>query len=446
MKTRASLVAAAALMMTAAGCSGGIGSSSGGKGPSVVIWTTSQPSSAQKVIAKLIDDFNKGYPGGGNVSINWIGGESWKTKTSVAMAAHHPPTIFYTFGGQLLDQYIDAGNVADLTDDLAADPAWKSQYSAKNVFDLATYKNRIYAIPATGPDFELMWQNKAVLRKAGATESPSTWEQFLGSLAAVKKSGVGPISIAGKDLWPEMIWMQYLTLRYGGPGVFDKIKALAPGAWSDPAVIKAAETIQQMVRSGYFVDGFNSITFASGQADQLLASGKAAFQAQLYYDSANMRVYAPSFAASPDYSPFQFPPVAGGTGDPGALVGQPAEYYGISAHASAAQKKEALAWLKFSTTSLTYNMDFLANNGFTPLTGAAAQALVSSNTVPNSALLQQLYTIGTNAPSFQPYWDQDLPSAVITPMLTDIGELFNLSMTPQQFATRMNQVLDQQRK
>jgi raffinose/stachyose/melibiose transport system substrate-binding protein len=446
MKARVTLAAAMAAVITAAACSGGGGggSSAGGGGSSVVIWTTSQPASAQKVMADLIAEFNKTYPGGGHVSINWIGGESWKTKMAVAMAAHHPPTIFYTFGGQLLDQYIDAGNVADLTPSLSADPAWKSQYSAKNVFDLATYKDKIYAIPATGPDFELMWQNKAVLAKAGVTDTPTTWDQYTAALAAVKKSGVNPIAIAGKDLWPEMIWMQYLTLRYGGPSVFDRIKAKSPDAWSDPAITKAAETIQQLVKSGYFVDKFNSITFASGQADQLLAAGKAAFQAQLYYDSANMRVYAPKFAASTDYSPLNFPSIPGGAGQANALVGQPAEYYGVSAHATDAQKKEAIAWLKFSTTSSKYNLDFLANNGFTPLTAAGGDAL-KANSVPNAGLLSQLFDIGTQAPSFQPYWDQDLPSAVITPMLSNIGELFNLSMSPQEFSSRMNKVMQQQK-
>ena len=74
-------------------------------GPSVVIWTIDQPASVQKVVDNLISKFNKTYPGGGNVSIDWEGnGEAWKTKIAVAMAAHQPPTIFYTFGGALFDQ------------------------------------------------------------------------------------------------------------------------------------------------------------------------------------------------------------------------------------------------------------------------------------------------------------------------------------------------------
>ena len=440
---------AAAGVLLAAGCGSSTGPSAanpgGSKPGSVVVWTNSQPSSAQSVVAKLIKQFNASYPGGGHVSISWIGGEAYKSKLAVSMAGHHPPTVFYTYGGQLLDQYIEGGNVADVSAELAADPTWKSAYAAKDAFGLATYKGGIYGIPANGPDYELMWQNAAVLAKAGVTAPPTTWPEFSSAVTAIKKSGASPITIAGKDLWPEMIWMQYLTLRYGGPGVFDDISALKPGSWNNPAVLSAATTIQQLAKSSAFEPGFNTVTFASGNSDQILAAGKAGFQAQLYYDAANMRVYAPAFASSKDFVPSNFPSVPGGKGDPRALVGQPAEYFGVSKYASAAQRKEALAWIKYETTSLEFNTDFLEANGFTPLTAEGAKALLA-NKIPNAALLYKLYQIGTTAPSFQPYWDQDLPSAVITPMLTDIGELFDLTITPQQFVDHMNTVLAQVKK
>lgn len=440
MRIGVAVLTATALAGTAVGCS-----SAGGDGKEaepVVMWTMTQPSLAQKVVEKQIEKFNATYPGGGKVSIQWIGGESLKQKLSVAMAANKPPTIFFTFGGELLSQYVEAGNVENLAGAFEADPEWKAAYTAKNVFDLATHDGGIYGVPGTGPDFEVMWQNKAVIRNAGVADSPATWDEFLAVSEAVKKSGVSPITLAGKDLWPEMIWMQYLTLRYGGTATFDKIRAREPNAWSDPGVIKAATAIQDLVKAGYFVDRFNTIPFNSGQSSKLMADGKAAFQAMLYYDAANMRVFAPDFAASPDYSPIQFPAIPGEAGEAGVLVGQPAAYYAVSARASDAQKKQATAWLKFLTTSTEFNVDFLAKNGYTPLTESAAASLDSSD-VPGSALLKELYEMATTATSYQSYWDQDLPSAVISPMLTNIGELFDLAITPQTFADRMNAVMDQ---
>ncbi len=441
---RPALAAVAAAVITTTGLSA-CGGTAGASGTGITIWTNTQPSSAQRVVEKLIAQFNKSYPGGGNVSIDWFGGEPYKQKIAVAMAGHKPPAIFLTYGGELFDQYIKAGDVANLSPALDKDTAWKAQYAAKNAFGLATFNNKIYGIPESGPDYELMWENKSVVDKAGAMSAPSTWAQFEQDISAVKKSGAAPIALAGKDLWPEMIWLQYLTLRYGGTAPFDAIAALKTNSWSNPAVVKAADTVAQLAKSGAFATGFNTVTFDGGQADQLLSSGKAAFQAQLYYDSANMRVYNPKFAASPDYVPFNFPSVPGGTGDPQQLVGQAAEYYGVSSHLTKAQTKEATAFLKFLTTSDAYNVQYLADRGFSPITPSAAQELTTGK-VPDGTLLKKLYDIGTSAPSFQPYWDQDLPSAVITPMLTNIGELFDQTLTPQQFVDAMNKVTAQNQK
>jgi raffinose/stachyose/melibiose transport system substrate-binding protein len=442
-KRSAAAVAVAALSTTLVACGGvDIGPPSGG-GAGITIWSTSQPGSAQDVMQRLIDDHNATYPGGGHVSITWIGGEQWKQKMAVAMAGKQEPTVFFNFGGQLLRQWVEGGNVADVTAELQADPEWTGQYAAKDAFGNATFDGRTYGIPATGPDFEVIWQNEAVLRDAGAAPSPTTWDEFVTAANQVKASGKAPVALAGKDLWPCMIWMQYLVLRHGGPEPFERVKAMEPDAWSDPAFLTAAETAQEMVRSGYFAEGWNTITYNGGQADQQMASGQAAFQAMLYYDLANMRAFAPEFAGSPDYSPAPFPTVQGGAGDPTAMVGQPAQYWSISARASEEQKKEALAFVESATTSEAYNIDYLAKQGFTPLTNSAAEALTAGG-VPNGELLAELYTMGTQASSFQPYWDQDLPSAVISPMMTNIGELFNLSITPQEFVTEMNAVLAEQ--
>jgi raffinose/stachyose/melibiose transport system substrate-binding protein len=444
---RYKLVAVAATLTATAGLAacGGVGGAASGSGTTITMWTTTQPSSAQQVVDNLIKQFNRTYKGGGHVIIDWIGGEPYKQKIAVAMAGHQPPGIFLTYGGQLFQQYVNAGDVANVTPALNSDPAWKAQYAAKNVFGLATFNSKIYGIPETGPDYELMWENKSVLDKAKVPSSPATWAEFEHAMAAVKKTGAAPVALAGKDLWPEMIWLQYLTLRYGGTAPFDKIAALKTNAWSDPAVVKAADTVAQMAKAGDFAKGYDTVTFDGGQADQQLSSGQAAFEAQLYYDSANMRVFNPKFAASSDYVPFNFPSVPGGTGDPNQLVGQAAEYYGVSSHLSAAQQKEALAFLKFLTTSNAYNVQYLADRGYSPITPAAAKEL-SSGKVPDGTLLKKLYDIGTSAGSFQPYWDQDLPSAVIQPMLTNIGELFDQTLTPQKFIDAMNTVTAQNQK
>jgi hypothetical protein len=48
------------------------------------------------------------------------------------------------------------------------------------------------------------------------------------------------------------MYLEYLTDRIGGPGVFQAIELGKPNAWSNPAVVKALSDIQQLARAGAF--------------------------------------------------------------------------------------------------------------------------------------------------------------------------------------------------
>ena len=95
--------------------------------PPVVLWNQSEPSNESSVIFNIVKAFNKSYPGGGDVSAFFFGNsDEYKTKMAVAMAAHNPPTLFYSWGGALLDQYIQAGDVANISSALDERPGLES--------------------------------------------------------------------------------------------------------------------------------------------------------------------------------------------------------------------------------------------------------------------------------------------------------------------------------
>lgn len=410
-------------------------SHSTGKVP-VTVWALSSDTAQQAVYQSVVTAFNKTYPGA-DVTVDFIQNTPFKTKLSVAMSAKAPPTVFWTWGGTLFDGWVKAGEVMSVTKALAADPAWKSSF-LHNAWPLATYNGGIYGIPMSGPGIELMFENKAVLRKAGATTSPATWTALLKDVQAVKKTGNNPVALAGATEWPEMIWLQYLTLRYGGHSVFDNIAAGKPNSWNNPAVIKAAAAVQQLAKMGAFEPGYSAVHYGSGQTDELMAAGKAAFQAMGSWDYSNMVEYAKSFATSPSYASFLFPAVSGGKGNPADMVGEPAGFYAISSFAPRAAQKEGLAFEKFLSTSSTFNVGELEKYGSTPVDTKYASQLKSQ---PGGAALYHFYELAVKAPYVQDYWDQDLPTAVVTPMLTNIGELFDLTITPKQFVTKMDSLL-----
>ena len=51
---------------------------------------------------------------------------------------------------------------------------------------------------------------------------------------------------------------------------------------------------------------------------------------------------------------------------------------------------------------------------------------------------QTIYSSVQSAPSFQYSWDQALSPAEATTMLTNLAQVFELSQTPQKFASVMN--------
>ncbi len=51
---------------------------------------------------------------------------------------------------------------------------------------------------------------------------------------------------------------------------------------------------------------------------------------------------------------------------------------------------------------------------------------------------QTIYSSVENAPSFQYSWDQAVPPQEATPMLADLAQVFELTMTPQKFVATMD--------
>ena len=57
--------------------------------------------------------------------------------------------------------------------------------------------------------------------------------------------------------------------------------------------------------------------------------------------------------------------------------------------------------------------------------------------------LKFVYGIASNAKVFAQSWDQALSPTAAEKLLDNIAKLFQLSITPQQFASNMNQVIGQ---
>ena len=80
------------------------------------------------------------------------------------------------------------------------------------------------------------------------------------------------------------------------------------------------------------------------------------------------------------------------------------------------------------------------DNGAVPIVKGADAQLGGSK---DADFLKFVYGIASNAKVFAQSWDQALSPTAAEKLLDNIAKLFQLSITPQQFANNMNQVIGQ---
>ena len=249
-----------------------------------------------------------------------------------------------------------------------------------------------------------------------------------------KSHGVSPISLAGGSTWPDLMFLEYLADRIGGPSVADALQSNQANAWSNPAVTEALTDIQSLIKAGGFQTGYTTLQ-DNGTNDTLVTTGKAAMQLMGDWDISSILGSDPSFISSGDLGMAPFPTVAGGTGNAADLAGNTASYVSISTDATPAQISVAEQFFQDELASSSYAKAEVAA-GEVPVTSGAASDF-SGNL---ASFDTTIYNDVQNAPNFQYSWDQATTPAVSAEMLTDLSKIFDLSMTPAAMASDLNSV------
>ncbi|MCX5059700.1 MULTISPECIES: ABC transporter substrate-binding protein [unclassified Streptomyces] len=416
-----------ALTLTACGSSGRTAGGSSGDG--ALAWALTQGSEA--TFRASATEWNKEHPDS-KINYQYFQNDPYKQKLRTAVGAGNGPVLFENWGGGGLKTYVDAGKVADLTADLNADPAWKNRIFP-SVLKSTTFDGKTYGVPVNGVQPVVLYFNKQLLEKVGA-EPPRTWDDLLALVKKFKAKGIAPISMGGASKWPDLMWLEYLVDRVGGPETFANIAAGKKGAWSDPAVLKAAEMIKQLVDAGGFAKGFTSVSADTGQAEAQLYTGKAAMILQGSWAYGTMATGSPKFVSAGNLGWSGFPAVSGGKGDASNIVGNTANFFSVSAQASAKEKKTAVAYLKDGVYNDTYIDSLLKNGDVPPVKDLDAKL----KTTDNADWTTYVYGLARDAKSFQLSWDQALTPELGNDLLTHLDQLFLGQISPQQFCAQMD--------
>ena len=446
-RTFLALAAAAPLAGALASCSssgptqpgaggGASGGGGGGGGDGATFWFLSgQPD--QSVREDTVKRFNSANSGS-QIAFTEFQNDAFKTKIKAALGAGQGPTIIWGWGGGGLAEDVKAGQVEDLTSWFTQNPEQKSRRFPSS-FAAATIDGKIYAAPAETVTPIVFYYNKKVFEQAGVSEPPKSWADIMSLVSTFNSKGIAPFSLGGQSRWTNMMWLEFLLDRIGGPQIFQNVFEGKSGAWSDPAVKDMLTKVQDLVKANGFIKGFSSITADSNADLAVLYTGKAAMMVHGAWTYGTMKQSGGDLVKGGHLGYMNFPPVEPGKdkGDPTSTVGNPGQYYSISSKATEAHKEVAKKF--FSTTVLDdAEQAKWIEAGHVPLIKGSDAKFGSS---PDAGFLKFIYDTAANAKNFAQSWDQALSPTQSETLLDNIAKLFQLSITPDQWIDNMNKAI-----
>ena len=269
----------------------------------------------------------------------------------------NPPDL--TFPGWDMDHWALAseGQLEELTDALKEKPyegdgTWADTFNPQ-LLALGQLEGKQYTLP-----YYVMlhgwWYDPGVFEKNGWTP-PKTWEEFLVLGEKMKAKGIAPLTYQGK--YPFYMIEGFLLpwlISAGGKEAFENAQNMVPGAWKSPAMLKAAQLIDELRVKGFFQEGALGLDHTASQMEFL--NGKAAMIPCGSWLYAEMEKSIPPGVKMK----FMLPPSApGAVGDPTSLL------IGIEpwmVPSKAKYKKEAIDLFKYMT-SLPKAKEFVKEKG-----------------------------------------------------------------------------------
>jgi raffinose/stachyose/melibiose transport system substrate-binding protein len=140
-------------------------------------WHISTAEDHKALWQKQADDYMAAHPNV-TVEITVLENEAFKTKLTTVMQSGEPPDIFQSWGGGVMNEYVNAGLLQDITPALDADGgAWRNTF-APGALGVYAYKGKNYGVPW---DMGMIgfWYNKDLFTQAGIAAPPTTWTEFL---------------------------------------------------------------------------------------------------------------------------------------------------------------------------------------------------------------------------------------------------------------------------
>lgn len=199
------------------------------------------------------------------------GGQNAMAALQQRVAGGNPPASAL-MKGPLVQEWAAQNALAKL-DAMAAFDHW-DDVLPRVVQAHVKHRGHYVAVPVNIHRANWLWSNADVLRRAGVTTIPATFDEFFAALDRVRAAGLVPIAHGGQP-WQNFLLFESVVLGVAGAPLYQRaFVQLEPAALSSPELRRALETYRRLKR--YTDDAANGRAWNA--ATDLVLQGRAAFQ------------------------------------------------------------------------------------------------------------------------------------------------------------------------
>ncbi len=431
MKAMSLIMATAMVATAAAGCSSSPSSSASasqgtssaaasttGEKTKLTMWHIQTTDPSKTIIQHSIDRFVKDNPNY-DVTVVPVQNDNYKQKLTIAMSSGKTPDIYISWTGGPMIEYIKSNHMADLTEYMNKDN-YKDKFMDAGISQ-ASYNGKIYAVPVENVAIAGFYYNKEIFSKYGLSE-PKTLADLDAICAKLKSNNITPFTLANSTKWTGSMYFMYLVARYGGAQAFADATS-GKGSFESEPFKFAGTKIQEWVKKDYFNKGFNGMDEDSGQARQLLYTGKAAMDLMGSWYTSTIGGENKAFMSKLGF--FAFPSIEGKESNGNLVVGTVGDnFYSVSQEC----KDKAGAF-----KAITYLLDETAVKERT----AGGKIVPFKDATASDDISKKVLDVVKAAPSIQLWYDQYLPPEVSQVHQSTCQEIFGLTKTPEKADTEL---------
>ncbi len=182
------------------------------------------------------------------------------------------PPASASIKGPAIQEWAELNAFANL-DTTASFDGWDN-FLPKVVQDQVKYKGRYVAVPVNIHRANWLWANSDVLKKAGVSQAPVSFDDFLAAAEKVKAAGFIPVAHGGQP-WQDFLLFEAVVLGVSGTEFYKKaFMKLDAAALSSPEMKKSLDAFRR-IKS--FTDDKSKGRDWNAATDMVI-KGSAAFQ------------------------------------------------------------------------------------------------------------------------------------------------------------------------